>query len=125
MHKRARDLCGFGRAEALPMADIIREKYRGIRPAPGYPACPDHTDKPVLFDVLGATAATGITLTESCAMHPASSVSGFYLNHAEAKYFAVGKIGRDQIEDHAARRGRGVAETERWLGPYLDYIPEG
>ena len=125
MHKRARDLCGFGRAEELPMADIIREKYRGIRPAPGYPACPDHTDKPVLFDLLGATAATGITLTESCAMHPASSVSGFYLNHAEAKYFAVGKIGRDQIEDHAARRGRGVAETERWLGPYLDYIPEG
>ena len=125
MHKRARDLCGFGRAEVLPMADIIREKYRGIRPAPGYPACPDHTDKPVLFDLLGATAATGITLTESCAMHPASSVSGFYLNHAEAKYFAVGKIGRDQIEDHAARRGRGIAETERWLGPYLDYIPEG
>ena len=124
MHKRARDLCGFGRTEALPMADIIREKYRGIRPAPGYPACPDHTDKPVLFDLLGATAATGITLTESCAMHPASSVSGFYLNHAEAKYFAVGKIGRDQIEDHAARRGRSVAETERWLGPYLDYIPE-
>jgi 5-methyltetrahydrofolate--homocysteine methyltransferase len=124
MHKRARDLCGFGRTEALPMADIIREKYRGIRPAPGYPACPDHTDKPVLFDLLGATAATGITLTESCAMHPASSVSGFYLNHAEAKYFAVGKIGRDQIEDHAARRGRSVAESERWLGPYLDYVPE-
>ncbi len=125
MHKRARDLCGFGRTEALPMADIIREKYRGIRPAPGYPACPDHTDKPVLFDLLGATAATGITLTESCAMHPASSVSGFYLNHAEAKYFAVGKIGRDQVEDHAARRSRSVAETERWLGPYLDYVPEG
>ena len=124
MHKRARDLCGYGRSEALPMADIIREKYRGIRPAPGYPACPDHTDKPVLFDLLGATAATGITLTESCAMHPASSVSGFYLNHGEAKYFAVGKIGRDQIDDHATRRGRGVAETERWLGPYLDYVPE-
>ena len=124
MHKRARDLCGYGRSEALPMADIIREKYRGIRPAPGYPACPDHTDKPVLFDLLGATAATDITLTESCAMHPASSVSGFYLNHGEAKYFAVGKIGRDQIDDHATRRGRGVAETERWLGPYLDYVPE-
>ncbi len=105
------------------MKDIIREKYRGIRPAPGYPACPDHTEKPTLFRLLDATNATGITLTESCAMHPASSVSGLYFNHPESKYFAVGKIGKDQIEDYAARKGLSVAETERWLGPYLDYNP--
>jgi len=123
MHKRARDLCGYGRTENLEMKDIIREKYRGIRPAPGYPACPDHTEKPTLFALLGAEAATGITLTESNAMNPASSVSGFYFNHPESKYFAVGKIGRDQIEDYAARKGLPVAAAERWLGPYLDYRP--
>ena len=123
MHKRQRELCGFGRTEHLAMTDIIREKYRGIRPAPGYPACPDHTEKPPLFTLLDATAETGINLTESCAMHPASSVSGFYFNHPDAKYFAVGKIGRDQIEDYAARKGMSVADTERWLGPYLDYSP--
>jgi 5-methyltetrahydrofolate--homocysteine methyltransferase len=121
MHKRARDFSGFGRTENLSMPDIIREKYRGIRPAPGYPACPDHTEKPTLFNLLGATAATGITLTESCAMHPASSVSGFYFNHPDSKYFAVGKIGRDQATDYSARKGLALAEVERWLGPYLDY----
>jgi 5-methyltetrahydrofolate--homocysteine methyltransferase len=93
MHKKARDLCGYGRTENLEMKDIIREKYRGIRPAPGYPACPDHTEKPTLFALLDATAATGITLTESNAMNPASSVSGLYLNHPDSKYFAVGKLG--------------------------------
>ncbi len=123
MHKRARDFCGYGRTENLPMADIIREKYRGIRPAPGYPACPDHTEKPALFRLLEATAATGISLTENCAMFPASSVSGFYFNHPESKYFAVGKLGRDQVADYAARKGMSVSETERWLGPYLDYAP--
>jgi 5-methyltetrahydrofolate--homocysteine methyltransferase len=123
MHKRAREFCGYGRTENLAMPDIIREKYRGIRPAPGYPACPDHTEKPVLFALLDATAATGITLTESCAMSPASSVSGLYFNHPESKYFAVGKIGRDQIEDYAARKGMTVTDAERWLGPYLDYRP--
>jgi 5-methyltetrahydrofolate--homocysteine methyltransferase len=87
MHKRAREFCGFGRSENLPMADIIREKYRGVRPAPGYPACPEHTEKRTLFTLLDASAATGITLTESCAMSPASSVSGLYFNHPEAKYF--------------------------------------
>ncbi|MFA5265028.1 MAG: methionine synthase, partial [Opitutaceae bacterium] len=92
MHKRAREACGFGRSEALSMSDIIREKYRGIRPAPGYPACPEHTEKGALFALLGAEAATGISLTESYAMHPASSVSGFYLNHPDSKYFAVGKL---------------------------------
>jgi 5-methyltetrahydrofolate--homocysteine methyltransferase len=123
MHQRARQACGFGRAENLSVEDLIRERYRGIRPAPGYPACPDHTEKRTLFQLLDATAATGITLTESFAMHPASSVSGLYLNHADSKYFAVGKIARDQIEDYAARKGLAVAEAEKWLGPYLDYTP--
>jgi len=123
MHKRARDFSGYGRSENLPMYDIIREKYRGVRPAPGYPACPDHTEKPPLFALLSATAATGITLTESCAMSPASSVSGLYFNHPESKYFAVGKIGRDQVEDYAARKQMSIADAERWLGPYLDYRP--
>jgi 5-methyltetrahydrofolate--homocysteine methyltransferase len=120
-HKRAREACGFGRTENLSVADLIREKYRGIRPAPGYPACPDHTEKPVLFRLLGAEAATGITLTESCAMAPASSVSGLYLNHPDAKYFGVGKLGLDQVEDYARRKGWTVSEAEKWLGPYLDY----
>jgi 5-methyltetrahydrofolate--homocysteine methyltransferase len=123
MHKRARELCGYGRSETLTLAEIIREKYRGIRPAPGYPACPDHTSKPALFELLGAEAGTGITLTESCAMYPASSVSGWYFNHPEARYFGVGKIGRDQIENYAGRRGWPVATAEKWLGPYLDYDP--
>ena len=123
MHKRAREASGFGKTEDLPMADIIREKYRGVRPAPGYPACPDHTEKPILFDLLNAPAATGITLTESCAMNPASSVSGWYFNHPEAKYFGVGKLGRDQVTDYAKRKGQTQAEAEKWLGPYLDYDP--
>jgi 5-methyltetrahydrofolate--homocysteine methyltransferase len=123
MHKRAREACGYGRTENLAMPDIIREKYRGIRPAPGYPACPDHTEKPPLFTLLEAERATGITLTESCAMHPASSVSGFYFNHPDSKYFAVGKLGRDQVEDYAARKAMPIAEVEKWLGPYLDYSP--
>ncbi len=120
-HKRAREACGFGRTENLGHEDLIRERYRGIRPAPGYPACPDHTEKPILFQLLGAEAATGIGLTESCAMTPASSVSGWYLNHPESKYFGVGKLGRDQVEDYARRKGWTVAEAEKWLGPYLDY----
>jgi 5-methyltetrahydrofolate--homocysteine methyltransferase len=123
LHKRAREFCGYGRTENLAMPDIIREKYRGIRPAPGYPACPDHTEKTTLFRLLDATAATGITLTENCAMHPASSVSGLYLNHPESKYFAVGRLGRDQVADYADRKGMTLAEAERWLEPYLDYTP--
>ncbi|HZL45456.1 MAG TPA: vitamin B12 dependent-methionine synthase activation domain-containing protein, partial [Opitutaceae bacterium] len=103
------------------MEELLREKYRGIRPAPGYPACPDHTEKRLLFDLLGAEAATGIILTESFAMHPASSVSGLYFNHPEAKYFAVGKLGEDQVADYARRKAIAVAEAERWLQPYLDY----
>jgi 5-methyltetrahydrofolate--homocysteine methyltransferase len=122
-HKRAREACGFGRTENLTHEDLIRERYRGIRPAPGYPACPDHTEKPILFKLLDATAATGITLTESCAMHPASSVSGWYFNHPEAKYFGVTRLDRDQVEEYALRKGLPLAEMERWLGPYLDYTP--
>jgi 5-methyltetrahydrofolate--homocysteine methyltransferase len=120
-HKRAREACGFGRTENLGYADLIRERYRGIRPAPGYPACPDHTEKPVLFRLLGVEAATGIRLTESCAMTPASSVSGWYLNHPESKYFGVGKLGRDQVADYASRKDWTMDEAEKWLGPYLDY----
>ena len=121
MHKKVRDYCGYGKTENLEMKDIIREKYRGIRPAPGYPACPDHTEKPALFDLLQATAATGIALTESHAMFPASSVSGFYLNHPESKYFATGKLAKDQIEDYSVRKNQPVTESEKWLAPYLDY----
>jgi 5-methyltetrahydrofolate--homocysteine methyltransferase len=120
MHKKARDFCGYGKTENLGMKDIIREKYRGIRPAPGYPACPDHTEKPPLFDLLNATEATGIVLTESNAMFPASSVSGHYFNHPESKYFAVGKLAPDQVEDYAARKGMPLTVAEKWLAPYLD-----
>ena len=121
MHKKERDYFGFGKTENLEMKDIIREKYRGIRPAPGYPACPDHTEKPPLFDLLHATELTGITLTESNAMNPPSSVSGHYFNHPDSKYFAVGKLAKDQVEDYSARKSIPVAEAEKWLGPYLDY----
>jgi 5-methyltetrahydrofolate--homocysteine methyltransferase len=120
-HKKAREACGFGKTEKLSNADLIREKYRGIRPAPGYPACPDHTEKPILFNLLGAETATGITLTESCAMNPASSVSGWYFNHPDSKYFGVGKLGRDQVNDYAGRKDWTIEEAEKWLGPYLDY----
>ena len=124
-HKRAREACGYGKAETFTHEELIREKYRGIRPAPGYPACPDHTEKPILFSLLGVEQATGIRLTESCAMTPASSVSGWYFNHPDSKYFGVGKVGRDQVEDYARRKGMPVAEAERWLGPYLDYDARG
>jgi 5-methyltetrahydrofolate--homocysteine methyltransferase len=123
MHQRAREFCGFGRTENLAMQEILREKYRGIRPAPGYPACPDHTEKATLFELLDAAKATGITLTESYAMHPASSVSGLYFNHPDSKYFAVGKVSRDQVEDYATRKDMTLTDAERWLGPYLDYDP--
>jgi 5-methyltetrahydrofolate--homocysteine methyltransferase len=123
MHKRAREWCGFGKNETFSTDQLIREQYRGIRPAPGYPACPDHTEKPTLFHVLEATRATGVTLTESMAMLPASSVSGWYFNHVDARYFGVGKLGRDQVEDYAKRKGMDVESMERWLGPNLGYDP--
>jgi 5-methyltetrahydrofolate--homocysteine methyltransferase len=124
LHKRARDLWSFGRTENLTNEEFIREKYRGIRPAPGYPSQPDHTEKRDLFRLLDATANTGITLTESLAMHPGSSVSGLYFASEQAKYFAVGKIERDQLEAYAARKGMAVTEAEKWLGPYLNYDPD-
>jgi len=124
LHKRARDLWGFGQTENLTPEELIREKYRGIRPAPGYPAQPDHTEKWTLWKLLDAERHTGITLTESLAMFPASSVSGLYFAHPQAKYFAVGKIERDQVENYAARKRMPVAEVEKWLRPYLNYDPD-
>jgi 5-methyltetrahydrofolate--homocysteine methyltransferase len=123
LHKRVRDEWGFGKVEKLTTGDLIEEKYRGIRPAPGYPACPDHTEKAILWDLLDAEKHTGIQLTESFAMWPGSSVSGLYFAHPESKYFAVGKLGKDQVEDVARRKGKSVTEMERWLGPWLNYNP--
>jgi 5-methyltetrahydrofolate--homocysteine methyltransferase len=120
-HKKAREFAGYGKDENLTNQELIREKYRGIRPAPGYPACPDHTQKPQLWQLFNVEAATGIKLTESNAMYPASSVSGFYCSHPDSKYFAVGKLGKDQVKDYATRSDRDQADVERWLGPYLDY----
>jgi 5-methyltetrahydrofolate--homocysteine methyltransferase len=100
---------------------MISEKYQGIRPAPGYPACPDHTEKKRLFELLDAEKQLGIALTESYAMHPASSVSGFYFSHPESTYFGLGKIAKDQVVDYAARKGMPVEEIERWLSPVLTY----
>jgi 5-methyltetrahydrofolate--homocysteine methyltransferase len=123
LHKRARAEWGFGMNERFSPEDLIQEKYRGIRPAPGYPAQPDHTEKPAIFELLQAGEATGITLTESFAMYPASSVSGVYFAHKEAHYFAVNSIGKDQVESYAARKGMKVTEVERWLSPILGYDP--
>jgi 5-methyltetrahydrofolate--homocysteine methyltransferase len=123
LHARARKEWGYGRDERLSSDELIEEKYRGIRPAPGYPACPDHTGKRTLWRLLDVEAKTGIKLTESCAMWPGSSVSGFYFAHPESRYFAVGKLGRDQVEDYAARTAMPLAEAERWFGPWLNYNP--
>jgi 5-methyltetrahydrofolate--homocysteine methyltransferase len=125
LHKQAREAWGYGKEETLSSEDLIREKYRGIRPAPGYPACPDHTEKRLLFDLLSAEQHTGITLTESFAMWPAASVSGLYFAHPDARYFAVGKIGKDQVFDYQARKGMPLSVLERWLGPNLNYEPTG
>jgi len=122
-HKLAREAWGFGRSENLAPQDLIRERYRGIRPAAGYPACPDHTEKRTLFDLLEAEKNCGIKLTESFAMHPGGSVSGLYFSHPEAKYFGVGKIARDQVEDYAARTRSSVTEIEKRLAPNLGYEP--
>ncbi|MGH7871179.1 MAG: methionine synthase, partial [Candidatus Binatia bacterium] len=123
LHKRLRAEWGYGKNEKLSPEDLIQEKYRGIRPAPGYPAQPDHTEKPIIFDLLKVPEATGITLTESFAMYPAASVSGLYFAHSESRYFAVHSIGKDQVESYAARKGMKVAEVERWLSPILGYDP--
>ena len=124
LHKRARDDNGYGCGENLTREELIKERYRGIRPAPGYPACPDHTEKRTLFHLLNAERNAGIHLTESMAMTPAASVSGFYLSHPEAKYFSLGKIERDQVEDYACRKGMEMSEAERWLAPVMNYDPD-
>jgi 5-methyltetrahydrofolate--homocysteine methyltransferase len=121
LHAKVRREWGFGKAEHLSTDDLIDEKYRGIRPAPGYPACPDHTEKRSLFTWLDAEKGAGMTLTESCAMLPAASVSGLYFGHPESRYFAVDRITREQVEAYAARKGMPVSEIERWLAPNLGY----
>ncbi|HET6444568.1 MAG TPA: methionine synthase [candidate division Zixibacteria bacterium] len=122
LHARVRrEFWGYAAGEEFDNRALIDEKYRGIRPAPGYPACPDHTEKGTLFKLLGGEANTGITLTESYAMNPAASVSGYYFSHPESRYFGVGRIGRDQVEDYAKRKGMDIAAAERWLAPVLGY----
>ncbi|MCB0263874.1 MAG: methionine synthase [Calditrichaeota bacterium] len=122
MHERVRkELWGYSPDETLDNDALIHEKYRGIRPAPGYPACPDHTEKPALFELLAATATTGISLTENFAMLPAASVSGYYFAHPESRYFGIGRIGKDQVADYARRKGMSITEAERWLAPILGY----
>ena len=123
LHKKVRKEWGFGSKESLSNDDLIREKYRGIRPAAGYPACPDHTEKQRLWDLLEVEKNTGMRLTESCAMWPASSVSGLYFAHPEAKYFSIGKINEDQIVDLANRKNMSKKEVEKWLSPNLNYDP--
>ncbi|MGC2298564.1 MAG: vitamin B12 dependent-methionine synthase activation domain-containing protein, partial [Acidobacteriaceae bacterium] len=123
LHQRVRKEWGYGCAEHLTHADLVAEKYRGIRPAPGYPACPDHTEKGTIWRLLDVEANTGMRLTESFAMWPGSSVSGLYFAHPESRYFSVGKIDRDQVIDYHERKGMSLAEVERWLGPNLNYEP--
>jgi 5-methyltetrahydrofolate--homocysteine methyltransferase len=120
VHKTARADWGYGRDEQLAPDELIRERYRGIRPAPGYPACPDHSEKRTLFDLLQAGKNAGIQLTETFAMHPAAAVCGFFFSHPEARYFTVGRIGQDQADDYRVRKGADRREVERWLAPVLD-----
>ena len=119
LHREVRRMWGYGKQETLSNEALIKERYRGIRPAAGYPACPDHTEKQILFDLLNAEQSTGIHLTETFAMFPAASVSGLYFAHPQAKYFAVGTIDHDQVKDYAARKHMDMAAVERWLAPNL------
>ena len=123
LHKKVREEWGYGCGENISNEDLIEEKYRGIRPAPGYPACPDHTEKGTIWQLLDVEANAGMQLTESFAMWPGSSVSGIYFAHPESRYFAVGKIDRDQVDDYARRKGMSLPQAERWLGPNLNYDP--
>lgn len=123
-HKKVREIFGYGLNENLSNEDLIKEKYRGVRPAPGYPACPDHTEKQILWDLMRANECTTVRLTENFAMNPASSVSGFYFNHPEARYFNVGNVGKDQIENYAKRKGVTLEYVEKWLSPNLGYEPK-
>ncbi len=125
LHQRVRrEFWGYATEEALDNDALVEERYRGIRPAPGYPACPDHTEKRVIFDLLQAEANTGIQLTESFAMYPAAAVSGLYFAHPDSQYFVVGRVTKEQVADYAHRRGQSMREAERWLAPVLDYDPE-
>jgi 5-methyltetrahydrofolate--homocysteine methyltransferase len=125
MHEKVRrELWAYAPGERLSNEDLIGEKYAGIRPAPGYPAQPDHTEKGALFRLLDAEKAAGVQLTESFAMWPAAAVSGLYFSHPESRYFGVGKIGRDQVADYAVRKGWSLEEAERWLAPILNYDPK-
>jgi 5-methyltetrahydrofolate--homocysteine methyltransferase len=122
LHERVRrEFWGYARSESLDNAELIREAYQGIRPAPGYPSCPDHTEKGTIFQLLDVERQAGIELTESFAMTPTAAVSGWYFWHPEARYFGVGKISRDQVEDYAKRKGMTVQDAERWLAPNLSY----
>jgi 5-methyltetrahydrofolate--homocysteine methyltransferase len=122
LHQRVRqEFWGYAFNETLSNEELITEKYQGIRPAPGYPACPDHTEKDLLFKLLDATKNTGITLTESYAMYPTAAVSGWYFGHPESKYFGLGKINRDQVEEYSMRKGMDLEDMERWLSPVLAY----
>ena len=123
LHKQVRCEWGYSCGEGLSHAELIAEKYRGIRPAAGYPACPDHTEKGPLWELLEVEKNTGMMITESFAMWPGSSVSGLYFAHPESRYFSLGKIDRDQVADYAQRKGMSVGEVERWLGPNLNYEP--
>jgi 5-methyltetrahydrofolate--homocysteine methyltransferase len=124
LHEQARRDWGYGLQENLSKEELIEEKYRGIRPAAGYPSCPDHTEKRTSWNLLGVEESTGIKLTESYAMHPAASVSGLYFSHPEARYFAVDLITKDQVEDYARRKNMPIREVERWLAPNLAYEVE-
>jgi 5-methyltetrahydrofolate--homocysteine methyltransferase len=123
LHHRARIDWGYETETELTTEQLIHENYRGIRPAPGYPAQPDHTEKPALFELLSASGPTGVTLTESCAMHPGAAVCGLYFSHPESHYFAISDLQKDQVSDYARRKGMTLAEAERWLGPWLGYLP--
>jgi 5-methyltetrahydrofolate--homocysteine methyltransferase len=125
MHERVRkEFWGYAADEHLDNEALIKEKYAGIRPAPGYPACPDHTEKTKLWELLDVHAETGIELTESMAMWPGAAVSGWYFSHPQSQYFVVGRIGKDQVEEYAERKGMTLTEAEHWLSPNLGYEPE-
>jgi len=125
MHRKVRtELWGYAAGETLDNEALIAEAYRGIRPAPGYPACVDHTEKATLFRILEATRNAGVELTEGFAMYPAAAVSGWYFSHPASQYFVTGRLSREQVADYAKRKGWELQEAERWLAPNLDYDPE-
>ena len=122
MHERVRkEFWGYAQNENLSNEELVHEDYKGVRPAPGYPACPDHTEKAILWELLKPTETVGITLTESFAMYPTAAVSGWYFSHPDSKYFGLGQISKDQVEDYAERKDFGLEEAERWLAPVLNY----